>query len=227
MKFKKQQQKFYIDDLESQPERKRWKNGTLLPESLRCLVCGPSSCGKTNLMINLLTNLNGLKFENLYVFSKTLFQPKYILLKEMMKLTPEVEYKTFENSDDVPHPSQIKPYSTVIFDDVICDKQDNMRLYFCLGRHKNIDMFYLTQCYTKVPKHLLRENTNFIILFRQDLLNLQHVYSDFVNTDMSFKTFQEICQECWIVPHGFVVIDTQSDIKKGKYRRGLDEFVFL
>jgi len=31
----------------------------------------------------------------------------------------------------------------MIFDDVACEKQNNIRSDFCMGRHKNIDSFYL------------------------------------------------------------------------------------
>jgi hypothetical protein len=58
----------------------------------------------------------------------------------------------------------------------MCDKQDNMRQYFSMGRHRGIDCFYLCQTYTKVPKHLIRDNANMIILFKQDELNLICLY---------------------------------------------------
>jgi len=42
-----------------------------------------------------------------------------------------------------------------------------------MGRHKNIDSFYLCQTYS--PKHLIRDNANFIIMFKQDDLNMRHI----------------------------------------------------
>lgn len=50
------------------------RHGDLLPNTIRCLICGPSNCGKTNVLISLLENPNGLRFENVYVFSRTLVQ---------------------------------------------------------------------------------------------------------------------------------------------------------
>ncbi|KAF0707986.1 Uncharacterized protein FWK35_00026842 [Aphis craccivora] len=38
-------------------------------------VVGPSGCGKTNLIYALLTNINGVRFHNVYIYSKTLDQP--------------------------------------------------------------------------------------------------------------------------------------------------------
>ena len=65
-----------------------------------------------------------------------------------------------------------------------------MRDYFSMGRHNSIDCFYLSQTYAHIPKHLIRDNTNFIILFKQDETNLRHVYDDHVNKDMSFNEFK-------------------------------------
>ena len=55
-----------------------------------------------------------------------------------------------------------------------------------LGRHADVDCFYLCQMYAKIPKHLIRDNANLLILFKQDRINLKHVYNDHVNTDMSY-----------------------------------------
>ncbi|KYN28024.1 hypothetical protein ALC57_02564, partial [Trachymyrmex cornetzi] len=42
------------------------------------------------------------------------------------------------------------------------------------------------QTYARIPKHLIRDNANLLILFKQDGTNLKHVYNDHVNTDMSY-----------------------------------------
>lgn len=41
------------------------KNGSLLPDTVRCTVSRPSNCGKFNVVFNLITNPNGLRFNNL------------------------------------------------------------------------------------------------------------------------------------------------------------------
>ena len=48
------------------------------------IVCGLSNCGKTNAVLALLTHPNGLRFANLYVYSISLNQLKYTLLKRML-----------------------------------------------------------------------------------------------------------------------------------------------
>ena len=201
------------------------RHGPLLPNSIRCIICGPSNCGKTNLMYSLLTEPQGLRFANVYVFSKSLQQPKYLLLSRIFEKIPEIGYFTFQDSDEVISPDKARSNSIMIFDDVACDRQNQMRAYFSMGRHAGIDSFYLTQTYTRVPKHLLRDNANLLILFKQDDLNLRHVYDEHVNSDMTFNKFKEMCSKCWKAPHGYVVVSKDSPLNSGRYRSGLDTFV--
>lgn len=111
----------------------------------------------------------------------------------------------------------------MIFDDVACEKQDHVKAYFCMGRHKIVDCFYLCQSYAHVPKHLVRDNVNLIAIFRQDEVNLKHIYDDHVNTDMTYNRFKELCGEC-CQNHGFLVIDKDRGINNGRYRKGFDRF---
>lgn len=199
------------------------KHGPLLPNSLRCIIAGPSNSGKTNVLFNLIFDPNGLVFENIYVFSKSLYQPKYKFLSRV--LPKEIAYFPADDSSKVINPSQAKPNSLMIFDDIACEKHDEIRSYFAMGRHRNIDVFYLGQTYSRIPKQIIRDNANFVILFKQDDLNLRHVYTDHVNTDMTYDQFKKLCGEAWKDNHGFFVIDKDRDIFKGRYRIKLDSFV--
>ncbi|KAI8120058.1 hypothetical protein CVS40_8597 [Lucilia cuprina] len=170
------------------------RHSTLLPNSIRALIVGPSNCGKTNVMLSLIESPNGLKFENIYLYSKSLYQPKYQYLEKLMTPITGMGYFTFSDNDSVIPPDEAKNNSLMIFDDVACEKQNNIRSYFCMGRHKNVDSFYLCQTYTRIPKHLIRDNANMIIMFKQDELNIRHVYNDHVGTDMTFEKFHAMCE---------------------------------
>jgi len=113
----------------------------------------------------------------------------------------------------------------MIFDDISCEKHNNIKDYFAMGRHNNIDSFYLGQTYSAIPKQLLRDNTNLLILFKQDDLNLRHVYNDHVTTDMPFDRFKQMCAQAWKDNHGFLVIDKTRDPNKGRCRIGFDTFI--
>ena len=116
------------------------------------------------------------------------------------------------------------PNSLMIFDDISTEKQDHLKTYFTMGRHKMVDSFYLSQSYAQIGKHLIRDNVNFMVIFRQDDTNLKHIYKDHVNTDMSFDDFKEMCSICWKNKYGFLVIDKDSDFNQGRFRKGFHKF---
>ena len=58
-----------------------------------------------------------------------------------------------------------------------------------------------------MPKQLVRDNANLIVLFKQDDLNLKHAYNDHVNTDMKYDTFKNMCAEALKDRYGFLVVD--------------------
>lgn len=203
------------------------RHGPLLPNTIRCIICGPSNCGKTNVVVSLLESYNGVRFENVYIYSKSLEQPKYRYLEKLLSNIDEIGFFAFSNNCDVISPSDSLPNSVFVFDDVACDNQDVVREYFSMGRHAHIDCFYLCQTYARIPKHLIRDNANVLILFKQDNLNLRHVYDDHVNTDMTYDEFMALCAICWRKKYGFLVIVKDFPLNAGRYRRGFDEYVIL
>lgn len=184
------------------------KNGKLLPHSFRAAFCGPSGCGKTNALLSLLFNENGLRFENVYVYSKSLYQPKYKLLQDVLKKVQGVSYFPFKENDDVIDPIDAREYSIFIFD-VSCDNQNKIREYFSMCRHKSIDAAYSCQTYSKIPKQLIRDNCNVIVLFKQDDTNLKHVFDEHAS------------------PFGFIVIVKECGLADGRYRQGFDKYIKL
>lgn len=205
------------------------RHSNLLPNNVRCIIAGPSGCGKTNVLLSLIESENGLKFENIYIYCKTLDQDKYKYLGEMLRPIKGIGFYTFSSSENVLDPNQMKKNSLVIFDDVINDSginRDVVRNIFTLGRHRCIDVTYLVQSYTKLNKHLIRDNCNFVILFRQDDTNLKHVYNDFgVNADMKFEEFRAFCIECWRQPYGFACVSLEHDRDAGRYRKNFEQYL--
>lgn len=227
MKFVQQAQRFRIRNFDKSIEKNKRIHSNLFPNNVRCLIVGPSGAGKTNIMLNLLFDPNGLRFKNVYVFSKSLYQPKYKFLEKVLSDIPEINYYIFTENDQVIHPDEATKNSVIIFDDVVCEKQDNIRNHFTVCRHKQNNVIYLCQTYVRIPKHLIRDNANLLVIFQQDELNLKHIYSDHVNTDMSFEMFKEICRKAWSRrKKGFIVIDKESDMKcGGRYRFDFDIYI--
>ncbi|KYN13291.1 hypothetical protein ALC57_14520 [Trachymyrmex cornetzi] len=226
MRFVRQSRMIKVTNLDGkvQTDKETRKHGNMLPASIRAIVCGPSNCGKTNVLISLLESPHDVRFENVYVYSKSLQQPKYRNLANLLASIEEIGYFTFSNNSDVIPPSEALPNSIFIFDDVACDKHDAIREYFAMGRHADVDCFYLCQTYAKIPKHLIRDNANLLILFKQDGTNLKRVYNDHVNTDMPYENFCDLCRKCWQQKYGFLVIDKDSALTDGRYRKGFNDF---
>ena len=150
--------------------------------------------------------------------------PPSIVVQEWAKSVKnksDVKCNFFETASDVPDPQDL---NLMIFNDLLLGKQNKCEDYYTRGRHSNVDCFYLSQNYFKLPRQTIRENVNFICLFPQDLKNLNHIYSDHVGDDMTKEEFRKFCKKCWEKPHGFAVIDLTSKKETGKYREGFDNF---
>ena len=217
-----------IDDLTvDSVDKDSSKHGELFPNSVRCIITGPSGSGKTNVLFNLLTSKNGLRFQNLYIFSKTLSQGKYQLLERILNNVPEVSYFKFNANDDIIQPNEAKPFSIFVFDDVALENHDAIRNYFAMGRHNNIDLIYIGQTYSKIPKQLIRDNVNLIIVFKQDETNLKHIHAEHVGTDLPWDEFKKLCSKVWVNTFDFLVIAKERPINNGRYRMGFDKFIVL
>lgn len=227
MRLVEQKNKLDIVNVDTQIVKKPSRHGSLFPDSIRAIIVGPSGSGKTNVMYNLITHINGLKFENIYLYSKTSNQEKYVLLKNIIDSIKGVNLYIFSNAEKVIKPNLVKQNSIFIFDDVICDNQTPIREFFSMGRHSGANsIFYLAQTYSKIPKQLVRDNANFLIIFKQDDKNLRHIFDDHCSTDMDFDEFRQMCHQCWKrEDYGFLVVDKSSEINHGRYRCGFHTFI--
>ena len=143
MDFVEQTYKLPIENFDFVEEKKINRHGNLLPDNIRAVFSGPSNCGKTNSLFTLLTHPNGVRFKNVYVYSKSLYQLKYKLLEKLLEPIEGIQYFPFGQHDQVVSPETALPNSITIFDNIATEKQDNVRAFFCMERHKNIDSFYL------------------------------------------------------------------------------------
>ena len=115
--------------------------------------------------------------------------------------------------------------SVFVFDDVALENQQKIRDFYSRGRHEEIDCMYICQSFVKIPKHLVRDNVNFLMIFPQDNLNLIHIYKDHVGTDMTLEQFKQMCKLCWDIKFGLLVINKDNDIKRGRYKYLYDTMI--
>lgn len=139
-----------------------------------------------------------------------------------------IKIELFENCEDIPDPKTLNPThkNLLVLDDCYLGSQNKTASYYSRGRHNNCDVLYLSQNYFKLPRQSVRENSNIIILFKQDHRNLDHIYNDHIAGDMTRDEFKHFCKEVWSKKHNFVTIDLTSSKLDGKYRQNLDRFYF-
>ena len=134
-----------------------------------------------------------------------------------------------DSCDTIPDPSTLDDTkkNVILFDDCMMGPQSKINQYFTRGRHSNCSVIYIAQSYFHLPRHSIRENANFIIMFRQSIKNLQHIYQDIVAHDaIPFNMFvDEFCNASWNEsPHTFITIDLTRTKETGKYRKRFDWF---
>ena len=105
----------------------------MFPENFRCIVSGPSECGKTFLLKNLI--LYGVDFEKLYIIDPTGDQ-----YNDLTYIDIEFTKKIKELPSPDKLPKDIK--NLILFDNVRA-REPVIKEYF--GRHNKCNMIYLNQ----------------------------------------------------------------------------------
>ena len=82
--------------------------------------------------------------------------PPSIVVQELAKTIrnkSNVKCNFFEAASDVPDPRDLnsEDKNLMIFDDLLLEKQNKCKCYYIRGRHSNVDCFYLSQNYFKLP----------------------------------------------------------------------------
>ena len=71
----------------------------------------------------------------------------------------------------------------------------NIDLFFTIGRHNNIDVYYISQNYSHLPENTIRNNSNIIILFKQSLRDTILLFHDIAGLDMHPEEWKQLCRE--------------------------------
>ena len=139
-----------------------------------------------------------------------------------------VKADIYDDCQDIPDPSALDPMqkNLLLLDNCFLGKQNKSEAYYTRGRHHSCDAIYIAHNYFRLPRHTVRENSNFIILFPQDVKNLTHTHADHCASDISLSEFKQFCHGVWRCAHNFVAIDLTSTSMNGKYRQNFNRFYF-
>ena len=183
----------------------------------RILIVGSSGSGKTNLLLNLINNLNC--FEKYYLFVKLAGDdPLYeeVLVPKLQEAGAGLQYTILEKyTDDISELPDIRSdeinsdcQNLFVFDDMIDEeKRDLSRIesYFTKARKRNCSLIFISQDYYSTPIKIRRNCTHIIFTKINSDIDLQNIYRDL--TKQVFRTFDEFKQA---TNHPFIIFKNET-----------------
>ena len=200
-----------------------------------CLIVGRSNSGKTQAMVNIMTNDNllGDYFDIVYLFTdakpdKELIadlklEKKYIIsdfdeekVKEVMdKAERTIQEKGFNQS----------PKIMMLFDDILSNqkflKSKTATRLATANRHFNISYIFCTQYYKKLPP-VIRTNARYYMIFPSSMSELEKISDELCPARMSKKQFIKYLQHATSKKYSFMSINANSE---EPLRRGFENIL--
>ena len=114
-------------------------------ENFKIFVGGPSRCGKTFFVVDLIQNLKRIckKPPTNIIYVYKVWQPKYDEIRDMVSVFIEDDDELIEKIKDYIY----NQHSLIVFDDLINSKsvKNIAELFVVDGRHMNLSLVFLSQ----------------------------------------------------------------------------------
>ena len=125
----------------------------------RTLLVGPSFSGKTYPMLKILSRISNQGF--------------YIVTKSHTEHYSDSKIKSKGKGEEIKTLSEYEN-ALIVFDDILGSSTSNyIDQFFIRCRHKNLDIYHISQSYFDLTKRTKRNNGNKIILFNQTLKDIE------------------------------------------------------
>ena len=206
-------------------EPRKSRHHFLLPTCHYMLV-GPTGCGKTNTLCNML--LQWMSPDRITIYTINPDQEKYTMLVNFFDM---IKKESGEDILDIQDPEDVIPVEelddeenkVIVFDDIKIDKKNMNRImeYFSLARHKNCQCIYLTQSYYDVRKYIRRNTKCFCLYPSLDDRDVMNIATDHAQ-GVSKEEFKRIYKEATREPYNFMCLDKTAEHIPEKYRRNFD-----
>lgn len=199
------------------------------------LIIGRSGSGKTQAMVNIMTNPNllGDYFDIVYLFTGT--NPDKELIKDlklkkkniitdfdeekvksiMTKAENTIEQDGFKNS----------PKIMMLFDDILDNqkflKSKTMTTLATANRHYNISYIFCSQYYKKISA-VIRTNARYYIIFPSSMSECEKIADELTPPQISKKKFINYLQHATAKKYSFMSINANSE---EPLRRGFENIL--
>jgi len=210
----------------------------------RGILSGCSGSGKSNLLINLLTNKKFYKnyFDVIFLISPTaghLDDSYKALEKAKMKtmlcvindITPDVIEDIMDKNKKLILDMKVHkaPRILMCYDDIISDRKlMNSKSFlhsFVASRHYNASVLICTQRYNSVPR-VCRLQANCVFFFKGTCSEQERVSEEYCPPNWKKKEFELVVNHCVAEPYAFFYFNGQADAKH-RYRKNLTEILEL
>jgi len=232
-------------DLTEYEDRRIKNNAPTMPKhNFRCIISGASGSGKTMLMLNMV--LKYLNFDKVHIFSTSLNQSSYKMMKEkfaelddlrneivekfnrrhkrvqMQKPEPIADFHDSLEGFDLDSLDE-KLQHLIIIDDMLLENQKPITELYVRSRHKCCSVMYLSQSYYGVPK-TIRQNATCVILFNPtSKRELTLLYRDLGVAGIELRDFVKRMEDALSEQYSFVKLDTACKDRKMRYSKGFTE----
>lgn len=195
---------------------------------LRAVIAGSSSCGKSNMCINLILAMSNT-FHKIILCIKSESEPLYEMLKEKLEGRVEV----YENGEIAPLIQDteetdknivkggFRNSKLIIFDDLMMEgraTQEQITQFYIRGRKFGYSCLYISQSFYQVPINI-RKNCNYLVLGRGLLSrDLKSILSSTAGSSdkNSLKEFEAAYKRFTANPMTVCIIDVDKKIARAK-----------
>lgn len=138
------------------------------------------------------------------------------LCRVMAKIKNETNGITVKMTDkfnEIPDPSVLNRdvKNLIIFEDCKSLKEMHyvIRNYFTRGRISSCNVIFLSQGYFGLPNDDIRENANFLIIFKHEKRKIGNIYDSIGSDRMGKPQFISFAQNSWVRDngHGYIVVN--------------------
>ena len=190
------------------------KHGIKIP--FRGLIIGGCGAGKTNLLLDIITKMNGT-FNNIVICCKSKNEPLYEYLAEKC---PSIVFR--EGIDEIPEMEEFEDagQSLIVFDDLVLEKdQKKIAEYYIRARKigDGISCIYLTQNFYKTPK-TIRVNCNYIFSKKLSSKKDLSMILDEFSLELDLDTMKQLYTNFTKKKTDFFMIDIENSDLEHKYR---------